>query len=141
MVRTERRLGGRGSGGRGEELQGDSVRVAERDTRAVVRVLDSAVHDAELIQARSPCLQLLAVAAGERNMIKTGAVLIEGVTCGLGVGMQAQELPSPEREHGVVKTSGLLVFVQDRLGAQQLAIPAGASLNSGLLDDGQHVGG
>ena len=53
-------------------------------------VLDSAVHDAKLVQARSPCLQLIAVAAGERNMIKAGAVLVVCVTCGLGVGMQAE---------------------------------------------------
>ena len=53
-------------------------------------VLDSAVHDAELVQARSPCLQLIAVAAGERDMIKAGTVLVERATGGLRVGMQAQ---------------------------------------------------
>jgi hypothetical protein len=71
-MRLMRGLGGRGSGGRCEELEGDSVRVAEGDTRAVVGVLDSAVGDAKLVQARGPCLQLAAVAAGERNMIKPG---------------------------------------------------------------------
>ena len=53
-------------------------------------VLDPAMHDAELVQARGPCLQLIAVAAGERDMIKAGAVLVESVTCGLGVRMQAE---------------------------------------------------
>jgi hypothetical protein len=55
-----------------------------------VGVLDTAMYDAKLVQARSLCLQLIAVAAGERNMIKAGAALVEGVTCGLGVGMQAE---------------------------------------------------
>jgi len=89
-LRLGRRLGGRGSGGWREELQGDSVRVAEGDTRAVVGVFDSAVRDAKLVQARRPCLQLVAVAAGEGNVIKASAVLVEGVTGGLVVGMQAE---------------------------------------------------
>src|SRR6516164_2837944 len=91
------------SGGRREELQGDSIGVAEGDTRAVVGVLDSSVRDTKLVQARRPCLQLIAVAAGERHMIKAGAVLVEGATAGLGVGMQAKKLPAAEREHGVMK--------------------------------------
>lgn len=53
-------------------------------------VLDPAMHDAELVQAVGPCLQLIAVAAGERDMIKAGTVLVEGLTCGLGMGMQAE---------------------------------------------------
>ena len=53
-------------------------------------VLDSAVHDAKLVQARSPCLQLITVAAGKHDMIKAGTVLVEGLTCGLGMGMQAE---------------------------------------------------
>src|SRR5215469_15677717 len=97
-VRLSRRLGDRESGGRREELEGDSVRVTEGDTRAVAGVLDSAVHDAKLVQPRRPGLQLIAVAAGERNMIKAGAVLVEGVTRGLRVGMQAEQLPTAEHE-------------------------------------------
>jgi hypothetical protein len=61
-------------------------------------------------------------------MIKAGAVLVESVTRGLGVGMQAEQLPSAERKHGVVKVPGLLVLIQDRPVAQQFAVPAGASL-------------
>jgi len=85
-----------------------------------VGVLDSSVRDTKLVQARRPCLQLIAVAAGERHMIKAGAVLVEGATAGLGVGMQAKKLPAAKREHGVMKTPGLLVFVQDRFGVQQV---------------------
>ena len=114
------------SGRRREELKGNSVRVAEGDPGAVVGVLDPAVPDAELVQARDPRPQLVTVAAGERNMIKASAMLVESVTCGPGMGMQAKQLPSAEREHGVVKAPGLLVLVQDRPGTQQLAVPAGA---------------
>ena len=35
-------------------------------------VLDPAMHDAEAVEAVGPCLQLIAVAAGERDMIKAG---------------------------------------------------------------------
>lgn len=91
-------------------------------------VLDPAVNDAELVEARDPCPQFITVAAGERDMIKAGAVLVEPVTRGPGVGMQAEQLPSAEREHGVVEVPGLLVLIQDRPAAQQLAVPAGASL-------------
>jgi hypothetical protein len=35
-------------------------------------VLDPAMNDAELVQARDPCPQFITVAAGERNMIKAG---------------------------------------------------------------------
>src|SRR5262249_45290822 len=117
-----------GSGWRREEFQGDSVRVAEGDPGAVMGVLDPAVDDAELVQARGPCPQLITVAAGERDMIKAGAVLVEPVTPGPGGGMQAEQLPAADREHGVVEVPGLLVFVQDRPAAQQFAVPAGASL-------------
>jgi hypothetical protein len=90
-------------------------------------VLVPAVHDAELVQAPDPCPQLITVVAGERNMIEAGAALVESVTCGPGVGMQAEQLPSTEREHGVVKAPRLLVLVQDRPGAQQLAVPVALS--------------
>ncbi len=43
-------------------------------------------------------------------MLKAGAVLVEFVTC-----IQAEQLPSAECEHGVVKAPDLLVLVQDRL--------------------------
>jgi hypothetical protein len=54
-------------------------------------------------------------------------MLVEPVTCGLGVRMQAEQLPAAEREHGVVKASGLLVLVKNGPGGQQLAVPASAS--------------
>ena len=95
-----------------EKLQRYPVWIAEGDSRAVAGVLDSAVRDAQLIQARGPGLQLIAVTAGEGNMIQAGTMLVEPVTCSPGVRMQAEQLPA-EREYGVVKSSGLLVLVEN----------------------------
>src|SRR5207247_1640007 len=117
-----------GLGRRREELERYAVWIAEGDSRAVVGVLDSAVRDTQLVQARGPRLQFIAVAAGEGNMIQAGTMLIEPVTCGLAMGMQAEQLPAAERENGVVKPSGLLVLVENGPGGQQLAVPASASL-------------
>ena len=118
-------------------------------------VHDSAVRNAQLVQACGPRLELTAVTAGEGNMIQAGEMLVESVTCGTGVRMQAEQLPSTEREHGVVKVPSLLVLVENGHGGQQLAVPASASReishshsdmgdrwklrHSGLLADGGNV--
>jgi len=118
-------------------------------------VHDSAVRNGQLVQACGPHHQLTAVTAGEGNMIQAGAVLVESVTCRLGMRMQAEQLPSTEREHGVVKAAGLLILVENGLAGQQLAVPASASIeishrhgdmgdwrklkHSGLLIDGANV--
>lgn len=57
------------SGRRREELERDSIRVAEGDTRAVVGILDPAVGDAQLVQAGGPSLELVAITTGEGHMI------------------------------------------------------------------------
>ena len=87
---------------------------------------DPAMGNAQLVQACGPRLQLTAVTAREGNMIQASAVLVEYVTRGIAVRMQAEQLPSTDREHSMVKAPDLLVLVQDRLGGQQLAVPAGA---------------
>jgi len=81
-----------------------------------VGVDDSAMCDAQLIQARNPRLQLPAVTAGEGDMIQAGAMLVESVTRAIGVGMQAEQLPATEHEHGVVKAPDLLVLIKNGLG-------------------------
>lgn len=63
------RVSDAGLGRRREELERYAVWIAEGDSRAVVGVLDSAVRDAQLVQVRGLGLQLIAVAAGEGNMI------------------------------------------------------------------------
>jgi hypothetical protein len=55
-----------------------------------VGVLDSAVRDTQLVQARGPAFQLAAVTAGEGHMIQAGAILVEPVTRTAGVGVQAE---------------------------------------------------
>jgi len=86
------------------------------------------MYDAQLVQTRDPRLQLTAVTAGEGDMIQAGATLVESVTRGTGVGMQAEQLPAADREHGVVKAADLLVLIENGLGGQQRTIPARASL-------------
>lgn len=60
-------------------------------------------------------------------MIQAGAMRVEPVSCAIGLGVQAERLPSIKREHGVVEAVGLLVLVENGLGGQQLAKPASAS--------------
>jgi hypothetical protein len=60
-------------------------------------------------------------------MIQAGAMRVEPVSCAIGLGVQAEQLPSIKREHGVVEAVGLLVLVENGLGGQQLAKPASAS--------------
>jgi hypothetical protein len=58
-----------GSGGRrGEELQGDVVRVLERQAGPVARVGDLAMLDAQLLQVALPLLQFATVGGGERDL-------------------------------------------------------------------------
>src|SRR5262245_24250400 len=117
----------RPSRGRCKELESNPVGVAEGDARAVMGVLDPAMCDAQLVQARSLLLELGAVPTGESDMIQTSAMLVELVRRGLGVCMQAEELPSVEGEHGVVEPARL-VLVEDGCRCEQLAVPASASL-------------
>src|SRR5262249_52466543 len=67
----------RSAGGRREELQRDAVRVTEADAGAVVRVLDAAVVDAQLVEPVRPLLELGAVRRSERHVVETHAVLAE----------------------------------------------------------------
>ena len=55
------------SGRRCEQLEGDVVRVAERQARTVARVLDLAVGHAQRVQAGGPFGQLGAARAAERE--------------------------------------------------------------------------
>ena len=91
-------------------------------------VFDLTVENAQLVQARGPSAQLTAISAGEGHVIKADAMLVEAVSGAAWVRVQAEKLPSAEHEHGVVKSSRLLVLVENGLGGQQLAVPAGAAL-------------
>src|SRR5215203_3454933 len=65
------------SGGRGEELEGDAVRVAEAQARAVAGVLDLPVGDAQLIQPPGPLLELGSVGHPEGDMVEADPELAE----------------------------------------------------------------
>ena len=60
-------------------------------------------------------------------MLQAGAMRVESVSCAIGLGVQAEQLPSIKREHGVVEAAGLLVLVENGLGGEQLARAASAS--------------
>src|SRR5581483_7881094 len=65
--------------GRGEELEGDVVGVAERQTRPVGGVDDAAVLDAEAVEALLPRLQLGPVGAPEGDVVEARPQLVHGV--------------------------------------------------------------
>ena len=89
-------------------------------------------------------------------MIQAGAMLVESVTGGMRVGMQAEQLPSTEREHGVVKapacssssrtgSAASSPLYQRVLRSRSVTVTAkwaigGNSGHSSLLVDGGNVG-
>jgi hypothetical protein len=68
---------GSGRRGRGEELQGDAVGVAEGEARAIRFVFDSAVLDAQFIELARPLLELVAGGAAECNVVEADLELAE----------------------------------------------------------------
>src|SRR6476659_8724807 len=70
--RARRARGDAGSGrrGRGEELQGDAVGVAEGEAGAIGCVLDSAMLDAQFVELARPLLELVAVGAAEGKVVE-----------------------------------------------------------------------
>src|SRR5689334_14504219 len=67
------------SGRRAEQLERDVVGIAERQARAVVRVDDAAVLDAERVEVLLPLLELGAVRAAESDVVETWTTLFERV--------------------------------------------------------------
>src|SRR5262245_54250047 len=67
------------SSGWREELERDAVGVAKAQSRAVGRVHDAAVVDAELVESRHPLLQLRAVGAAEADVIQAHSELAESL--------------------------------------------------------------
>jgi tetratricopeptide (TPR) repeat protein len=110
------------SGRRCEQLEGDVVRVAERQTRTVARVHDLAVGHAQRVQAGRPLGQLGAARAAERHMVQARPPLVELV-------LASQVRKAVQPEHGVVtervddvpERPGVLV--EDRAGAEDAGVP------------------
>src|SRR5215216_69843 len=132
------------SGGWGEELERDAVRVAEAQARAVAGVLDLAVGDAQLVQPAGPLLQLGPVGAAEGDVVQADPELAEAP---LGrrrpVLVQAEQGVVAEQVHGVVEV-GVGVLVQHRLGLQQRLVPGDADRQvadaEGDVGEGRKVG-
>src|SRR5450631_439153 len=60
-------------------------------------------------------------------MVQAGAMLVDEVVSGLRMPVQAEKLPCLEREHRVVITPDVLVFVENGLGREQVGVPASTS--------------
>src|SRR3974390_1682811 len=60
-----------GLAGGSEEFERDVVRIAKGQPRAVRRIHDPTVGNAEGVQFAFPCLQLPATGAGESQMVET----------------------------------------------------------------------
>ena len=88
--------------------------------------------DAQVGQAICPPLQLAATQACEGHVIEAGAALVKGVARRLGVGVQAEQLPSRQGVDRVVERSTLLVFVENRLRAKQRRVPLRTALSKSV---------
>ena len=112
------------SGGWSEELQGDAVRVAERESGPVGSVDDLAVCDPELVQPDAPLLEPGTVAAGERDVVEPGGTLVERRRARLGVNVQtslyaeAADVLALQPDEIIIATGS-----QPRLDGQQTAAP------------------
>jgi hypothetical protein len=116
-----------GSGGWGEELEGDVVRVPEGQTRPVRGVDDASVWDRELVQSFLPPLELRSIRTREGHVVDTRAQLVRrlaGLT--VGVLVQAEECALAERPDDVVERASVLV--EDRFGVEEASIPGDAAL-------------
>src|SRR5215216_1308115 len=92
------------SGGWGEELERDPVRVAEAHARPVTGVLDRAVGDSQLVEAVGPHLQLGPVGDAEGDVVQADPELVEVPRGRRGpVLVQPQQVAVAEQVHGVVE--------------------------------------
>ncbi len=124
----------RRSGGRGEELERDAVRVAEAHARAVARILDLTVRDAELVEPACPLLELSAVGTAEGDVVEADPELAEPlVGRGRRMLVQTDQHAIADQVHGVVEV-GIGVLVQHWLGAEERFVPGNAD---GQVADGE----
>src|SRR4051812_2932354 len=111
---------------RREELEGDAVGIAEAQARAVARVLDSAMGDAELVELARPLLQLGAVSAAKAQVVESHGELAERRgRRRAGVLMEPEHRPVAEQVHRVVERR-FGVLVEHRLGVEQGLVPGNA---------------
>ena len=109
-----------------EELQGDVVRVAERQARPIRGIHDATVGDAKLVEAFLPRLQLRSVGAAECDMVESGPQFVEGVRAGgLPVLVNAEDC-SPKEPNNMVEGAGVLV--EDWCSVEEPLIPGSTSI-------------
>src|SRR5437763_16409796 len=65
------------SGRRAEQLEGDAVRVLERQARAVTGVDDLIVGHVQLVQPGRPLQQLLTIGTAEGDVVEAGPAGVE----------------------------------------------------------------
>ena len=95
-------------------------------TRAVRRVLDAAVLDAELVESTGPLLELGAVGATERDVVEPDSELAEPLGGrGLLVLVQPEERAVADQVHGVVEVR-VGVLVDHGLGVEERLVPRDA---------------
>ena len=119
-----------------KELQCNVVRIAERQARAVWRIDDAAVLDAENIQPRLPLFQFGSAGAGEGEVIEPGPSLVKGFTSmEIRKLMDANQGLAPEKPNDVME--GARVLVDHRLGPEQPLVPRSAAFEIG--DSERHM--
>ena len=91
------------------------------------------MDDPELVQPAAPLLELGTVAAANETWSSPGLRSSNGADARLRVLVQAEEVASADREHGVVEGAGLHVLVEDGSAAEQVGVPGGAA---GQVADG-----
>jgi hypothetical protein len=114
------------STGWGEEFECDAVGVAEAHGRAIVRILDLTVLDAELVESQRPLRELRSVRAAERHVVEADPELAEPlVERRPGVLVQPDERVRAYEVHGVVEAA-VGVFVDHGIGIEERSVPGHA---------------
>src|SRR5207342_2258025 len=100
--------------------------IAEAHARAVRRILDATVRDAELVEPACPGLELGSVGATEADVVEAGPELAELlVRHRRPVLVHTEERAVSDHVHGVMEV-GVGVFVEYRLGTEKRFVPGNA---------------
>jgi transposase len=128
ITRVARELGsGFRLSGWSEELQRDVVRIAERKTRAIRRIHDPAVLDAQLTEFGFPLVEFAAVCARECQVVESRSQLSERVATGRKRELvKSDERLTAEHPYDMAKRTGVLV--DNGLGTEECLIPRDASI-------------